>query len=103
MTHTPGPWMINGGPNPLKPQYATIYVKPGDHTTVDHICTIGQHHSTNWQDNAHLITSAPALLEALKHCIEWLDRTGESMSGGGKEYDYVTMARKAINKAEGKG
>lgn len=95
MTHTPGPWNINGGPNPLKPQYATIYVKPGDHTTVDHICTIGQHHSKNWQDNAHLIAAAPELLEALKQAVDLL-----------RSYDNVgtwPVQVAAISKAEGKG
>ena len=48
---------------------------------------------------AVLLASAPALLAALEQMVEWLDRTGESRSAGGKEYEYVTEARAAVARA----
>lgn len=104
-THTPGPWHINGGPNPTKPNYATIYVKPGDHTTVDHICSIGERYSQNWQANARLIRSAPDLLSALNGLLiqdeNLLDQrvTHEGLTN----CDVIAKARQAINTAEGRG
>lgn len=96
MTHTPGPWILEEfdvlGGHRASCHVATVNVLGLDFESLAVVSA-----------NAHLIAAAPDLLEALKHCIEWLDRTGESMSGDGKEYDYVTMARKAINKTEGKG
>lgn len=39
-------------------------------------------------------------LAALENVIEWLDRAGESKSHSGKEYNYVTIAREAIERAK---
>ena len=49
--------------------------------------------------DAALLAGAPALLAALENMVEWLDRTGESRSAGGKEYEYVTEARAAVARA----
>lgn len=96
MPHTPGPWIVQPSSNPR------------NGTAWRDIVSTGQEYSPSYvgealERDAYLIAAAPELLGALKNCIEWLDRTGESVSEGGKEYDYVTIARKAINKAERKG
>lgn len=94
MNHTPGPWKFDKSCDGFRT------VSNGSLT----ICTVGETDLFPQVENdALLIAAAPELLEALQNCIEWLDRTGESVSEGGKEYEYVTKAREAITKAKGKG
>jgi len=64
--HTLGPWKLNPQPNPNRPTYYSVYVKPGGPETVDHICMVSHQMSENWQANARLIAAAPKLLEACK-------------------------------------
>jgi len=64
--HTPGPWKLNPQPNPNRPAYYTIYVKPGGPETVDHICQVTNKMSEKWKANARLIAAAPKLLAALE-------------------------------------
>ncbi|HDZ38150.1 MAG TPA: hypothetical protein ENH62_07680 [Marinobacter sp.] len=66
MTHTPGPWNLNGGPNPTNPRHYTVYVKPEGPETVEHICSVSDRMSPDWKTNAKLIAAAPKLLEALE-------------------------------------
>lgn len=108
MTHTPGPWKAyqkQGTQGQGLPQWrihgpgVTGSVATVDFDLIQPTIT---KQNENASSNARLIAAAPELLEALKDCIEWLDRTGESVSEGGKEYEYVTKAREAITKAKGK-
>ncbi len=100
MAHTPGPWSVNPQPDPTAPRYATIYVKPGDHTTVDHVAQVGDHltkHSGDWQANAHLIASAPELLFALKDLVGAVYEHGTFIPN-----KPVDQANRIIRKAEGR-
>lgn len=67
LKHTPGPWQINWLNNPTNPNYACIYVKPGDHKTVDHVCLVDSKNTTfsDWKENVKLIAAAPDMKEAL--------------------------------------
>ena len=99
--HTPGPWHINGGPNPTKPNYATICVKPGDHTTVDHICSIGERHSANWHANARLIAAAPELLAQLKSLLEMFDHDAAHQPDPITAGEMIDATLATIARAEG--
>ena len=85
-THTPGPWVID---------------REGNIETVDHcpICEIIDATDTcaEYEANAHLIASAPSLLDALLRAREAL-KAFEDISGTWELYQH-SPEMKAINAA----
>ncbi|MVW93667.1 hypothetical protein FCL53_17025 [Elizabethkingia meningoseptica] len=62
---TKGKWLLNPLRNPIDPEYYCLYVKEGDHTTVQHIGTITSQYNDNKKEmifNAKLISKAPEML-----------------------------------------
>lgn len=76
LTHTPGPWLLNGH-NLSSIIRCTV---PKGHPDAKHICgdyeQIASAHGDNWQANARLIAAAPDLLEALKLAREEMISSG---------------------------
>ncbi len=95
MTHTPGPWNLNGGPNPTNPRHYTVYVKPEGPETVEHICSVSDRMSPNWEANAKLIASAPDLLNELKYLI------GNCQTCGGEGIAYTMIDETEIGQPPG--
>lgn len=87
--HTPGPWkqcIFNGIEQTTiqatdKSLVAAASYRQGD---------------KSWSANARLIAAAPELLEALKHCADWMAAVTLS-----EDTPVLMQARAAIAKAEG--
>lgn len=90
MSNTPGPWVIE-----YKPRYRH-YVHGPDHNA---ICKMSDSRETEeTKANAHLISAAPDLLEALKTITEAFDATFDP----NRRRQALEDAKQAILKAEGK-
>jgi hypothetical protein len=92
--HTPGPWVFDA-------ESATVlglgYVGPRDRE----VCAINPSVTYGVDSaNARLIESAPDLLDALRACVEDMDK----MAAAGLQMPVICrmQARAAIAKAEGK-
>lgn len=96
--HTPGQWLIDGvepksfvyalnqqGYNRFWAHVQGGNTAPMEQTTVEEV-----------EANARLIAAAPDLLEALKHCVDWLNAAGIAQS-----MPVQKQARAAIAKATG--
>lgn len=81
--HTPGPWHLRGD---------TILVKP---SCIIGQCDRGGKHPETIMANARLIAAAPELLQALKHCLCYL----EADSDDPDEYATFNEAYAAVKKA----
>lgn len=113
--HTPGPWVIDNaqgdcpyiiaeqGKKWNNPIVCNLYedVTPEDSVTI----WAWLKPFDNAQANAHLIASAPELLEALKTALPYLIRLGDFIGNGESETkmdrcDAVLKVNMAIAKAE---
>lgn len=94
MSHTPGPWTVQGQavlsdrPYPEWKQIAGVRIGNAD----------------NWSDpegesNARLIAAAPELLAALKELVHYDEGSSEQGSYG---YEVLQLCKNAIAKAEGR-
>jgi hypothetical protein len=95
--HTNGEWKLNPLPNPTTPDYYCLYVKDGDHTTVEHIVTItsnGLNNKNEIHANAKLISAAPDLLNAL-----YLAEERIQSEEGTEPSELIILIHKAIAKA----
>lgn len=88
--YTKGCWVY--GPDPEEPDADHKSVHVGDDNFIARI---------DWceeQDaNGHLIAAAPAMLEALKRCLNFIENTESEI---GETLESGDMARSAIAKAE---
>lgn len=91
MTHTPGPWFVNGdcveADGPEGPRDVTVAV------------VHGHPHNTVRAANARLIAAAPELLAALKELVAYDDGSNEPEDYG---YEVLQRCKAAIAKAEGR-
>lgn len=86
LKHTPGPWEING---------LHIITKRSDELGYYSIATVLQPvKQTPHKANAHLIASAPELLEACKEAKKFIDKEWPGI-------DYCSFLTRIIAKAEG--
>jgi hypothetical protein len=110
--HTPGPWENedNDGNmifarNPYgKGDMRVADIRGWGHLTGTGACRLSEEEAIAIQNaNAHLIASAPELLEALKEIVELADFAMRYANRDGAEYDVencLKEARQAIAKAE---
>lgn len=94
--HTPGPWTIKFGLNVMGkdvryPSQERLVANAGGHAN-----NIWNEQVTAENEaNAHLIAAAPDLLEALREMVDRFESCDD-------DPEYVTRARAAIAKAEGR-
>ncbi len=91
MTHTPGPWAIEGK-----------FVKEEATRYQDFICKEPEGFYQNddkWKANARLIAAAPDLLAALEEAIELFDQDDNDLTLAGKR--IVSRWRATVEKATG--
>lgn len=94
--HTKGEWKLNPLGNYENPRYYCLYVKPGDHTTVQHIAVIdtqGLDNKDELTPNAKLMCAAPAMLEVLFFLKEDYEQNELT------NHPYYELITNAINKA----
>jgi hypothetical protein len=103
--HTPGPWEFFQEPDKDAGEQEFLEVHTGECGTdnfrpIAHVVGTGDNFEITAQDyeNAHLITAAPDLLEALKN-LDWLQEGGCSYEAWDIAWE---KARVAIAKAKGK-
>ena len=93
--HTPGPWY----PHCAKADHclsSSVWgPEPGNQVAV-----IGGKKLDEMNANAHLIAAAPAMYEALKALVEYLDT--QVQAGKLDDWKHVLVARQALAQAEGK-
>lgn len=80
---TKGKWLLNPLRDPTNPEYYCLYVKEGDHKSVQHIGTINSNYNDNPEEmkfNALLISKAPELLSMLISIVNY---------GGISNMDYI--------------
>ena len=93
-THTPGPWSV-------ETKGSRHFIDGADELTVAYVDRAGVRERQTYKANAHLIASAPDLLEALK-------ALSVAVRDAGKEGTAGNLARAegqalfAISKAEGR-
>ena len=93
--HTPGPWTIQWGRNGNE---YPIAIHNGTANVVNAISRPAQDEATA---NAHLIAAAPEMYETLQKMVA--DEAFEDLCQGiGEIPSWLTMARAAIAKAEGR-
>ena len=109
MKHTPGPWSIKVVLDEVDQLERQVIAVPIPHSIGKHIaqiCTWGGNHDPEANANAHLISAAPGLLEALKDLVRWdhgssrdlrAGKSGERMLWG----EVISQAQAAIDKAQG--
>ena len=92
--HTPGPWY----PHYAKADHclsSSVWgQEPGNQVAV-----IGGKSLEAMNANAHLIAAAPAMYEALKALVEYLDT--QVQAGKLDDWKHVLVARQALAQAEG--
>lgn len=104
--HTPGTWFV-GETHQDDEGYAEISVMASvDGKTVAPAVVVLQFPNVPGMQeaNAHLISAAPDLLEALERCTAWMESLRESTDAGfwdWSEGDEYMTARAAIAKARG--
>lgn len=97
--HTPGPWQINAISN----EREKISIIDADMCFVAEVWKTYVNGESRQQANASLIAAAPELLEACQALLDGILFTrGASMSED-RRRTLTTIARQAINKAEGRG
>ena len=93
--HTPGPWVVKVS----KEEDADWALKWPTIVAENGYMVVGTEglYGDKKTDiaNAHLIAAAPELLEALKHCIDWLNAAGID-----EDMPVQMQARSAIAKAQ---
>ena len=95
--HTPGPWYCNRLIDSSGTPYATNYTA---HIDIG-VCMIWAPVGNKEQEaNAHLISAAPELLEALKLCVDFIEIA--SIVEAPWDWEPIKEARAAIAKAEGR-
>lgn len=97
---TPGPWVVvDDDHHDLGTESSVLIESASRGITIAIVGPSGES-PTYTEDiiNANLIAAAPELLEALQHCVEWLDIHAPA---GSAESFCVDEARAAINKALG--
>jgi len=87
--HTPGPWKCID-PHVIRGPKNVVVAKTLDSKEGYEIK----------QANAHLIAAAPAMYEALKALVEYLDT--QVQAGKLDDWKHVLVARQALAQAEGK-
>lgn len=87
--HTPGPWKCID-PHVIRDPKNVVVAKTLDSKEGYEIK----------QANAHLIAAAPAMYEALKALVEYLDT--QVQAGKLDDWKHVLVARQALAQAEGK-
>lgn len=73
MSHTPGPWKVTEAPAP------DSYIVRADAATAKPIASIWWNGDPP-RENAHLIASAPRLLEAVERMLSDWDKSGQYQS-----------------------
>ena len=94
MSHTPGPWAINGW---------NIVQQDCDYTfpLLAKVCNGNRSLTLDAINaNARLIAAAPELLAALKELVSYDEGCSEASDYG---YEVLHRCKAAINKAEGRG
>lgn len=93
--HTPGPWRLHRHHKPISNQWIFQVVTDEEYgEIVAGTCTNPQRPEEVREANAHLISAAPDLLEALSEVVEWLEL-------GDHAGPMHSKARTAISKARG--
>jgi len=94
--YTPGPWNIQGG----KGKHGDLFVwKAGEYFGGHAIATVHEEVEERAKANAHLISAAPELLEALQEIVTHATKYGAAPLSALLMFD---RARSAIAKAKGK-
>jgi len=93
--HTPGPWKVG-----IIPDTENVFVEASDGLIVCEVggFVIGKEQA---QTNAHLISAAPDLLDALKDVMAWIDNWDPSFTDDDEWDDTDNKVDVAIAKAEG--
>ena len=97
--HTPGPWSIKVVLDEVDQLERQVIAVPIPHSIGKHIaqiCTWGGNHDPEANANAHLISAAPGLLEALRLAETTIERLNRHNSADGT----LDVVRAAIAKAE---
>lgn len=90
--HTPGPWKAT----PFRPQKYQEQLIQADEFDVATCHAYSPGTEVEALSNAHLISAAPDLLEALEEAVEWDGQDSE-----GVDAVWLEKAREAIAKARG--
>ena len=98
--HTPGPWIIHGGPGRLKYNLAVIDSIPDvdGRVIANCICTLANSND-DCDANAKLIAAAPELLEALVNMVAIFEMDFESNLPGTDSYTAISFAKEIIRNA----
>ena len=103
--HTPGPWQtVNVGTDDepmMSVRAARIAGQPPRHEVA--LCATGDSPQAMEDANAHLITAAPEMLEALQVCAAELAEIANFAPQTSDPHFALNVARAAIAKATGEG